>query len=74
MRDEIIVEAEMIHKLKELDVTNAWVMMLYCKILSVSESTGYCTATNDILRICWRRHQEEYRIICLNLKRKGSLR
>ena len=47
MRDEIIVEAGMIHKLKELGVTNAWVIMLYCKILSMSENTGYCTETNE---------------------------
>lgn len=46
MNDGIIIEVGMIHKLKELGVTNAAVIMLYGKILTMSEDTGYCTATN----------------------------
>ena len=46
MNDGIIIEVRLIHKLKELGVTNTAVIMLYGKILTMSENTGYCTATN----------------------------
>lgn len=74
MRDEIIVEAEMIHKLKELDVTNAWVMMLYCKILSVSESTGYCTATNEYFADLLAKTPRGIQNYLLELKTKGIIK
>lgn len=74
MRDEIIVEAEMIHKLKELDVTNAWVMMLYCKILSVSESAGYCTATNEYFADLLVKTPRGIQNYLLELKTKGIIK
>lgn len=50
MNDGIIIEVGMIHKLKELGVTNAAVIMLYGKILTMSEDTGYCTARKALIR------------------------
>lgn len=41
-----MVEKEIILKLRAFGVTNAWEVMLYSKILSMSSNAGYCTASN----------------------------
>ena len=41
-----MVEKEIILKLRDLGVSNAWEVMLYSKILSMSSNSGYCTASN----------------------------
>lgn len=46
MSDYIVIEKEMILKLRDLGVTNAWEMLLYGKILSMSSNTGHCIASN----------------------------
>lgn len=45
-KDYVYAEETMIHKLREIGLTNGWEVMLYCKILSMSNKIGYCTATN----------------------------
>lgn len=46
MSDYIVIKKEMILKLRDLGVTNAWETLLYGKILSMSSDTGYCIASN----------------------------
>lgn len=46
MSDYIMVEKEIIQKLRDFGVSNAWEVMLYSKILSMSSNSGYCTASN----------------------------
>lgn len=74
MDDGIIVEVEMIHKLKELGVTNGWEVMLYGKILTMSESTGYCTASNMYFADLLAKTPRGIQKYILELKTRGIIK
>lgn len=74
MNDGIIIEVGMIHKLKELGVTNAAVIMLYCKILTMSEDTGYCTATNTYFANLLAKTPRGIQKYILELKTRGIIK
>lgn len=74
MNDGIIIEVGMIHKLKELGVTNAAVIMLYGKILTMSEDTGYCTATNTYFADLLAKTPRGIQKYILELKTRGIIR
>lgn len=73
MNDGIIIETEMIHKLKELGVTTAWEVMLYCKILTISKDTGYCTASNAYFADLLSKTPRGIQKYILELKTKGII-
>lgn len=74
MDDGIIVEVGMIHKLKELGVTNGWEVMLYGKILTMSEETGYCTATNTSFADLLAKTPRGIQKYILELKTRGIIK
>lgn len=74
MNDGIIIEVGMIHKLKELGVTNAAVIMLYGKILTMSEDTGYCTATNTYFANLLAKTPRGIQKYILELKTRGIIK
>lgn len=74
MDDGIIIEVEMIHKLKELGVTNGWDVMLYGKILTMSEETGYCTATNTYFADLLSKTPRGIQKYILELKTRGIIK
>ena len=57
-KDYIKINVPVIYKLHELGITNNGIIMLYSKILSMSNKIGYCTASNgyfaDIIFTCER--------------------
>ena len=74
MCDGIIIETEMIQKLTESGVTNAWKIMLYCKILTLSEDAGYCTATNAYFADLLSKTPRGIQKYLLELKTKGLIK
>lgn len=46
-KDYIKINVPVIYKLHELGITNNGIIMLYSKILSMANKTGYCTASNN---------------------------